>query len=109
MLTSRAALNEILAVAPVALSNLAHTYNPSSGTLDTRDNLASLFEPADPAVICSALTATDQRSATRRADRQALRRRSPRGSAGCRSPASAARPPSGSSGCPLPIAADVGG
>lgn len=48
----QAALKEILAVAPVALSNLAHTYNPSSGTLDTRANLASLF---DPGQICQAL------------------------------------------------------
>ena len=48
----QAALKEILAVAPVALSNLAHTYNPSSGTLDTRANIASLF---DPGQICQAL------------------------------------------------------
>lgn len=48
----QAALREILATAPVALSNLAHTYNPSSGTLDTRANLASLF---DPGQICQAL------------------------------------------------------
>ncbi|HEX2903568.1 MAG TPA: MCE family protein [Jatrophihabitans sp.] len=52
----KAALNEILAVAPVAVSNLAHTYNPVSGTLDTRDNIGSLANPLDPAVICSALT-----------------------------------------------------
>ena len=52
----KAALNEILAVAPVALSNLNHTYNPKSGTLDTRDNLGGLANPLDPAVICSALT-----------------------------------------------------
>jgi phospholipid/cholesterol/gamma-HCH transport system substrate-binding protein len=48
----QAALREILQVAPVALSNLAHTYNPSSGTLDVRTNLASLF---DPGQICQAL------------------------------------------------------
>ncbi|MHA3702654.1 MCE family protein [Jatrophihabitans sp. YIM 134969] len=48
----QAALREILAVAPVALSNLAHTYNPSSGTLDVRANIASLF---DPGQICQAL------------------------------------------------------
>lgn len=54
----KAALNEILAVAPVAVSNLAHTYNPSSGTLDTRDNLGGTQNFLDPAVICSALTAT---------------------------------------------------
>jgi phospholipid/cholesterol/gamma-HCH transport system substrate-binding protein len=54
----KAALNEILAVAPVAVSNLSHTYNPSSGTLDTRDNLGGTQNPLDPAVICSALVAT---------------------------------------------------
>lgn len=54
----KAALNEILAVAPVAVSNLNHTYNPVSGTLDTRDNLGGTQNPLDPAVICSALTAT---------------------------------------------------
>lgn len=54
----KAALNEILAVAPVAISNLNHTYNPTSGTLDTRDNLGGTQNPLDPAVICSALTAT---------------------------------------------------
>jgi phospholipid/cholesterol/gamma-HCH transport system substrate-binding protein len=54
----KAAINEIFAVAPVAVSNLAHTYNPSSGTLDTRDNMGGLQNPLDPAVICSALQAT---------------------------------------------------
>jgi phospholipid/cholesterol/gamma-HCH transport system substrate-binding protein len=53
----KAALNEVLAVAPVALSNLNHTYNASSGTLDTRDNLGAQ-NPLDPAVICAALSAT---------------------------------------------------
>jgi phospholipid/cholesterol/gamma-HCH transport system substrate-binding protein len=56
----KAALNEILAVAPVAVSNLAHTYNPVSGTLDTRDNMGGLSNPLDPAVICSALTSLNQ-------------------------------------------------
>jgi len=54
----KAAINEILAVAPVAVSNLAHTYNPVSGTLDTRDNMGGLQNPLDPAVICSALVST---------------------------------------------------
>lgn len=48
----QAALREILSAAPVALSNLAHTYNPAAGTLDVRANLASLF---DPGQICQAL------------------------------------------------------
>jgi phospholipid/cholesterol/gamma-HCH transport system substrate-binding protein len=54
----KAAINEIFAVAPVAVSNLSHTYNPVSGTLDTRDNMGGLQNPLDPAVICSALVAT---------------------------------------------------
>ncbi|HJQ02781.1 MAG TPA: MCE family protein [Jatrophihabitans sp.] len=54
----KAALNEILAVAPVALSDLNHTYNSVSGTLDSRDNLGGTQNPLDPAVICSALVAT---------------------------------------------------
>ncbi len=54
----KAALNEVLAVAPVALANLNHTYNAQGGTLDTRDNLGGLANPLDPAVICSALSAT---------------------------------------------------
>jgi phospholipid/cholesterol/gamma-HCH transport system substrate-binding protein len=35
----RAALDETLSAAPVALANLYHTYNPETGTLDTRSNL----------------------------------------------------------------------
>jgi virulence factor Mce-like protein len=48
------ALAEILDVAPAALSNLALTYNGSSGTLDTRANINELTLP--PIVlICQAL------------------------------------------------------
>jgi phospholipid/cholesterol/gamma-HCH transport system substrate-binding protein len=48
------ALAEILDVAPAALSNLALTYNGSSGTLDTRANLNELTLP--PIVlVCQAL------------------------------------------------------
>jgi phospholipid/cholesterol/gamma-HCH transport system substrate-binding protein len=49
------ALNEVLHAAPVALSNLVHTYNPTSGTLDTRSNFGNL---ADPASVCALLNAT---------------------------------------------------
>lgn len=52
LVKQKGALNEILSVAPVALANLAHTYNPSSGTLDNRSNLDSL---TDPAVLCGTL------------------------------------------------------
>ncbi|MFL6130211.1 MAG: MCE family protein [Mycobacteriales bacterium] len=50
----RAALAEFLEVAPTALSNLNDAYNPSSGTLDTRNQLGKL---AVPAVLCSLLGA----------------------------------------------------
>ncbi len=36
----RSELDEVLTAAPVALSNLFHTYNPSAGTLDTRTNFS---------------------------------------------------------------------
>lgn len=35
----RGALDEVLSAAPVALNNLALTYNPQAGTLDTRGNM----------------------------------------------------------------------
>ncbi len=43
------ALSEVLDVAPGALSNLANTYNGSSGTLDTRADINELTLP--PAVL----------------------------------------------------------
>ena len=42
----RDALAESLTNAPVAVSNLSNAYNPSSGTLDTRNNAAQLDDPA---------------------------------------------------------------
>lgn len=50
----RAALAEALDTAPLALGDISNAYNPSSGTLDTRDQLGSL---ADPAVLCGLLDA----------------------------------------------------
>jgi phospholipid/cholesterol/gamma-HCH transport system substrate-binding protein len=47
----RAALDEALTNAPVAVSNLQHAYNPISGTLDTRNNAAQLDDPA--LLICA--------------------------------------------------------
>ena len=38
LVTQKRALKEFIDVAPTALSNLQLAYNPSSGTLDTRDN-----------------------------------------------------------------------
>jgi phospholipid/cholesterol/gamma-HCH transport system substrate-binding protein len=54
LVKQRAALAEVLDVAPLTLGNLANAYNPSSGTLDSRDQLGSL---GDPAVLCGLLDA----------------------------------------------------
>jgi phospholipid/cholesterol/gamma-HCH transport system substrate-binding protein len=50
----RAALAEVLDTAPLAVGNLGNAYNATSGTLDTRDQLGSL---GDPAVLCGILDA----------------------------------------------------
>ncbi|MBQ0893735.1 MCE family protein [Micromonospora sp. U56] len=47
------AVIEILDVAPLAVNNLALSYNPRSGTLDTRDNAMGPYDPASFA--CSLL------------------------------------------------------
>lgn len=39
LVKQRDALAEVLDVAPLALNNLFHTYNPATGTLDTRANI----------------------------------------------------------------------
>jgi phospholipid/cholesterol/gamma-HCH transport system substrate-binding protein len=61
LVKQRAALDETLQVAPTTLTNLFHTYNPSTGTLDTRSNLGENINDltADPAtVLCSILHQT---------------------------------------------------
>ncbi|MER6125578.1 MCE family protein [Streptomyces sp. NPDC001795] len=56
LVTQRAALEELLTVAPTGLSNLQDAYNASSGTLDTRNNAQA---PQDPAsLLCSLLRTT---------------------------------------------------
>ncbi|WP_210650065.1 MCE family protein [Nocardioides sp. SYSU D00065] len=55
LVRQRAALDEILHVAPATLNNLAMTYNPQAGTLDTRSNFGESvnqleFDPA--AMLC---------------------------------------------------------
>lgn len=52
LVKQKAALNETLAVGPVALANIVHAYQESQGTLGTRSNLGNLL---DPASICEAL------------------------------------------------------
>ena len=56
----RAALDEVLQVAPTTLANLFHTYNPAAGTLDTRTNINENLNAltADPRkFICSLIKA----------------------------------------------------
>lgn len=56
LVTQRAALEELLEVAPTGLSNLQNAYNASAGTLDTRNNPDHPQDPA--AVLCSLLKTT---------------------------------------------------
>ena len=61
LVRQRDALDEILQVAPTALTNLFHTYNPATGTLDTRTNLGENIGEltSDPArIICGILNQT---------------------------------------------------
>lgn len=56
LVTQRAALEELLEVAPTGLSNLQNAYNASAGTLDTRNNAQQAQDPA--ALLCSLLKTT---------------------------------------------------
>ena len=56
LVQQRAALAEVLEVAPAALGNLAHAYNPDFGTLDTRDN--GLGAANAEVVVCGVLAQT---------------------------------------------------
>jgi virulence factor Mce-like protein len=62
LVKQRAAIDEILDAAPTALNNLALTYNPQAGTLDTRANLQELPNEitADPSVfLCGLVNQAD--------------------------------------------------
>jgi phospholipid/cholesterol/gamma-HCH transport system substrate-binding protein len=63
LVKQRDALDEVLSAAPVALNNLALTYNPQAGTLDTRANLQELGHQitSDPAtLLCGFVNQADQ-------------------------------------------------
>ncbi|WP_274562856.1 MCE family protein [Streptomyces spiramyceticus] len=60
LVTQRAALEELLDVAPAGLSNLQNAYNPESGTLDTRNNPDHSQDPA--ALLCSVLKTTGEKA-----------------------------------------------
>lgn len=57
LVKQRAALEETLTNAPLALSNLFHAYNPDAGTLDTNANMGMLAEQivSDPAMVLCTL------------------------------------------------------
>jgi phospholipid/cholesterol/gamma-HCH transport system substrate-binding protein len=58
LVRQRDALDETLSAAPTALSNLYHTYNPATGTLDTRSNFGDNFAQAEEnpiEALCSLL------------------------------------------------------
>jgi virulence factor Mce-like protein len=62
LVRQRAALDEILTAGPVALNNLALTYNPQAGTLDTRANIQELGNQitSDPAtLLCGIVNQAD--------------------------------------------------
>ena len=56
LVQQRQALAQVLDVAPAALGNLAHAYNPDYGTLDTRDN--SLGSTNADVIVCQVLAQT---------------------------------------------------
>ena len=63
LVKQRAALAETLRNAPLALNNLALTYNPQAGTLDTRANLGEIGHQitSDPATfLCGILDQANQ-------------------------------------------------
>lgn len=52
LVKEQSSLNETFSVAPVALANIVHAYNPDLGVLGTRSNLASVTDPAN---LCQVL------------------------------------------------------
>ncbi len=53
LVKQQAALKQVLDAAPLALSNLNLSYNPASGTTDTRDNALGPYDPAQ--FVCKLL------------------------------------------------------
>jgi phospholipid/cholesterol/gamma-HCH transport system substrate-binding protein len=70
LVKERGALAELLDVVPTALGNLVNAYNPSSGTLDTRDNAEQAQDPGG--LVCSLLKSLGQSG--QQADCSALRK-----------------------------------
>jgi phospholipid/cholesterol/gamma-HCH transport system substrate-binding protein len=62
LVKQRKALDEVLNVAPLALNNLFLTYNPATGTLDTRSNQGETphqIEANPTAFLCSVVSPND--------------------------------------------------
>jgi phospholipid/cholesterol/gamma-HCH transport system substrate-binding protein len=73
-------LDEILGTAPLALNNLALTYNPQAGTLDTNANLGEVVNQiqSDPStLLCGFLSQADHSGALCDLVQQALKRPAP--------------------------------
>ena len=80
LVKQRAALAETLRTAPLALNNLALTYNPEAGTLDTRANIGELGHQiqSDPTTfLCGLLGQANQGGQACGAVRQLLGRGRP--------------------------------
>jgi phospholipid/cholesterol/gamma-HCH transport system substrate-binding protein len=66
LVSRRAELDQILDSAPLALDNLALTYNPEAGTLDTNANIGEVVNQiqSDPSTfLCGLLSQTDRSGA----------------------------------------------
>ena len=73
-------LDQILASGPLALNNLALTYNPQAGTLDTNANLGEVINQvqSDPStLLCGFLSQADHSGALCGLVQQALKRPAP--------------------------------
>ena len=84
LVKQREALDETLRTAPLALGNLALTYNPQAGTLDTNANLGELFHQieSDPAtLVCGFLSQVDNGGQLCDLTNTLLKRSSPFGAA----------------------------
>ena len=80
LVKQRGALDEILTAGPVALNNLALTYNPQAGTLDTRANLGEIGHQitSDPSTfLCGILDQANRGGQACNAVKQILARNRP--------------------------------
>ena len=78
LVKQRAALDEMLQVAPTALSNLFHTYNPATGTLDTRTNVGENLDQPHRRPGAGSSAASCTRPPTRSRGKSCVRPRSSR-------------------------------